>query len=388
MNKSINFFRIGILVSLSFTFFGSIQAQINNGTNTLGGASSSSGNANTVSGSYSFTNGQSNNVTGGYSSALGLSNTVSGYYGNAFGYLNNVSGNFSFAATWGSKAQNNGSVALGYYADANANYSIAIGNRAKTTGTSSLALGYYSEASGSYSLGFGTYTKASNTSSITIGSGINSGSKLDNNITNSLMIGFNSDVPTFYVGASSGTGTTGNVGIANSSPQAKLHITGNGEVLLLEGTDHSFMTFYPDSFVSGRKALFGFKGATDNHITLENEISGGDISIITDTGSINLIGSVWTREIVVQLTDPWPDYVFEGRYQLKSLGEVEKYIEENNHLPEIPSASVIKDSGVNLAEMDALLLKKIEELTLYTIGQQKLIDEQAELIKLLLEKSQ
>ena len=62
---------------------------------------------------------------------------------------------------------------------------------------------------------------------------------------------------------------------------------------------------------------------------------------------------------------------FAKDYQLKSLEEVETYINENKHLPDVPSAEEVVKSGINVAEMDALLLQKIEELTLYMIELKK-----------------
>lgn len=70
----------------------------------------------------------------------------------------------------------------------------------------------------------------------------------------------------------------------------------------------------------------------------------------------------------------WPDYVFQPDYKLPSLAEVEKYIQTHHHLQGIPSQQEVKEEGVDLGEMDKKLLQKIEELTLYTIAQQKQID--------------
>jgi UDP-N-acetylglucosamine pyrophosphorylase len=75
-----------------------------------------------------------------------------------------------------------------------------------------------------------------------------------------------------------------------------------------------------------------------------------------------------------------PDYVFAEDYKLKSLQEVEDYIKENKHLPEIPSAKEIEKNGLMLAEMNMNLLKKMEEMTLYMIEQNKKIDQQNERI--------
>ena len=69
---------------------------------------------------------------------------------------------------------------------------------------------------------------------------------------------------------------------------------------------------------------------------------------------------------------PWPDYVFEPEYNLLSLEETEAFIKKHQHLPELPSAKEIEANGVQLGEMNRLLLQKIEELTLHLIEQQKL----------------
>ena len=77
----------------------------------------------------------------------------------------------------------------------------------------------------------------------------------------------------------------------------------------------------------------------------------------------------------------WADYVFKKDYKLRTLEEVEKHIEEKGHLPNVPSAEEVVKQGINLGEMDAKLLEKIEELTLYSIEQNKQIKAQSEEIK-------
>ena len=71
----------------------------------------------------------------------------------------------------------------------------------------------------------------------------------------------------------------------------------------------------------------------------------------------------------------WPDFVFSPGYNLKPLPEVEKYIMTNGHLPELPSAEQVKAKGIALGENQALLLQKIEELTLYMIAMDKMVAE-------------
>jgi hypothetical protein len=73
--------------------------------------------------------------------------------------------------------------------------------------------------------------------------------------------------------------------------------------------------------------------------------------------------------------EDWPDYVFGQDHQLMSLNDLKAYIDKNSHLPDVPSAMDVEENGVNVVEMQKVLLKKIEELTLYTVEQQRLIEE-------------
>ncbi len=82
-------------------------------------------------------------------------------------------------------------------------------------------------------------------------------------------------------------------------------------------------------------------------------------------------GKVLATEVQVALVANWADYVFDEDYNLKPLSEIENFIKENKHLPDVPSANQIAKNGVNLGEMDAILLQKIEELTLYMIDLKK-----------------
>ncbi|PRD44964.1 hypothetical protein C5745_18850 [Sphingobacterium haloxyli] len=98
----------------------------------------------------------------------------------------------------------------------------------------------------------------------------------------------------------------------------------------------------------------------------------GNIGIGTETPSERLAvnGNIRAKEIKVEATN-WPDYVFRNDFELKPLSEVERYINENGHLPEIPTASEVEIAGVSLGEMNKLLLKKVEELTLHLIEKEK-----------------
>ena len=86
-------------------------------------------------------------------------------------------------------------------------------------------------------------------------------------------------------------------------------------------------------------------------------------------------------KVAVKNTSDWSDYVFADEYKLMPLEQVEKFVNENKHLPNVPSAVEVVESGIDVAKMDAKLLEKIEELTLYIIQQQKEINELKTLIK-------
>jgi hypothetical protein len=95
-------------------------------------------------------------------------------------------------------------------------------------------------------------------------------------------------------------------------------------------------------------------------------------------------GKIGAQEVQVENTSStWADYVFENDYKLRSLNEVETYIKENKHLPEIPSKEEVAENGHKLGEMDVLLLKKIEELTLYVIALKKQLEEQQQQVEIL-----
>jgi hypothetical protein len=105
-------------------------------------------------------------------------------------------------------------------------------------------------------------------------------------------------------------------------------------------------------------------------------LPGGNIGIgTTDTHGFKLAvnGNIRAQEIKVE-AGPWPDYVFKPTYLLPSLESIKSYIEKNQHLPDMPSETEVTKNGLNLGEMNKLLLKKVEELTLHMIRQQGEID--------------
>lgn len=205
----------------------------------------------------------------------------------------------------------------------------------------------------------------------------------------------------------------GNVGIGtNFNPEYKLHLYSTGEELMkIDGTNSIFAfhdrttnaqygffrawssnPFNPAGYygfeigtppsASGEplKKLFFTTNYTIRMAIMEN----GNIGIgVNDPGAYKLAvnGNVRAKEVVVETN--WADYVFDKQFKLKPLSEVERFIEENKHLPDIPSATDIQKNGAKLAELTTKMMQKIEELTLYSIAQEKKLEKlEAELAQL------
>lgn len=99
------------------------------------------------------------------------------------------------------------------------------------------------------------------------------------------------------------------------------------------------------------------------------------IGTLTPDQKLSVNGTIHSKSVVIDLNG-WSDYVFKKDYRLPSLSDVKAYIDQNQHLPEIPSEQEILKKGLNVGEMNNLLMKKVEELTLYLIEKDQIIKEQ------------
>lgn len=197
----------------------------------------------------------------------------------------------------------------------------------------------------------------------------------------------------------------GNVGVGTENPEYKLQVFGDigvgnqhdsteigyGNRLYLGGvsfnTDIIWLSkFNRDNNKTELRVNIGDDSAGDDKFVVGNIAAGdkmwhswfsvfnnGNVGIGTDNpqNKLDVAGTIRATEVKVETG--WADFVFDKDYNLPTLQEVENHINEHNHLPDIPSEAEVKKNGVSIGEMQAKLLQKIEELTLYVIQQDKTI---------------
>jgi hypothetical protein len=180
------------------------------------------------------------------------------------------------------------------------------------------------------------------------------------------------------------------VGIGTSNPSSMLDVRSSGDASVV-----AFSSQANNAGFWAANSVFGYGFGVDidgiGHIAanfntpvnLMNFYSNGKISIgnaTPSTGTSHRLfveGGITSEEVVINAltsSKEWPDYVFKEDYSLMSIFELKEYINKNGHLPNVPTAVEIYKEGQNLGEINAVLVEKIEELTLYLIKQQEEIE--------------
>lgn len=177
--------------------------------------------------------------------------------------------------------------------------------------------------------------------------------------------------------------TNGRAGLGISSPAQKLHVQGATDAkVLVENTgdigNNAMFVLRNNGRVrfqfedTASSSNWFFQSDASGLFTISKTGTGGSEVVVNAAGDMTLRGDVFTSSC----SPCTSDYVFEAGYELMPLDELEAFIEANNHLPNIPSEAEYQAAGkVNLNERQIRLLEKVEELTLYTLQQQKTIDE-------------
>ena len=173
----------------------------------------------------------------------------------------------------------------------------------------------------------------------------------------------------------------GSVGIGTGSPSAKLDVQGDIRISTLSGTGTSLVQADNNGIlhtITGGGAYYWSASGNDVFNANTGKIFIGMSPCSSCTSSLYKLyvqGGIVSRDVKVT-ANAFPDYVFENEYKLMTLTELEKYINKNKHLPEIPSATEIeKNEGYEIGDMQTKMVKKIEEQTLYIIDLQKQLDE-------------
>jgi hypothetical protein len=192
---------------------------------------------------------------------------------------------------------------------------------------------------------------------------------------------------------------SGNIGINNTAPTSKLHvqlgniqitnsqtapdITKTGLTLGSLGTSTAAATDY--SWIQSSSGPLLLNPMSGNTLTTQtnNYVAIGysaNRSVSPGVGyNLLVAGKIMCEELKIKIKTAanWPDYVFASDYKLMSVDSLQNYISQNLHLPNVPSAKEVEENGIMAGEMNGILLKKVEELTLYMIEQNKNISNQS-----------
>lgn len=313
------------------------------------------------------------NTGGGYNTAIGertMYNNITGIYNSGIGSLS------LFTNSTGA-----GNSGLGYqtlYNNTTGGYNVAVGYQAllhNTTGTKNTTIGYLADVSSA---------ALSNATAI--------GANAQVTVANGLVLGSVSGI--------NGAAATVNVGIGTVSPSSRLHVVGNqlldGNLTFATGTESiqfanpggtpaPMIYMFQSGTVNTNRMLVAHSPAypnwglqytdvTDQFDFIANGTSKMAVNLSSGNVGIGVVSPIYRLEVCgtirakeVRVETGWCDYVFEKDYKLRSIEELEKYINDNKHLPGIAPASEVEKEGLKVGEMNKAMMEKIEELSLYII---------------------
>jgi hypothetical protein len=182
-----------------------------------------------------------------------------------------------------------------------------------------------------------------------------------------VQINTNSTTGVQFTNASTGTSARSRFTLSNGINYASLNLNGS-----TYPTDPNALEIFAPS--SGGALIFGAGGSQWMRLTQNGNVLIGKSSQVNTSYILDVAGNARANEVVVNTTGA--DFVFDPTYKLPSLSSLERYIENNHHLPQIASAKEMQADGLNLGDNQTKLLQKVEELTLYLIEKDKQLNEQ------------
>jgi hypothetical protein len=293
-----------------------------------------------VNAGFSNTAGNSNFMLGTNAGSRNTSGTANFFVGDNAGAANTTGGFNVFLGTnaGAGNTVGNNNTAIGFEAN------VSSGNLVNAT-----------------AIGFRAVASANN--SLVLGNGAN--------------VGIGTSSPTAKLEVVSSTSNTSGLKLTSLTSSSQPTLSGQTKFLTVDGSGNVVLG---STTSGGRLAadLWQQKGQYLQNVSGNGVVIGEEVSKTPAGYRLYVQDGILTEKVKVAVKNAseWSDYVFTPSYKLTPLAEVARFIEVNKHLPGVPSAAEVVAQGVDVAKMDAKLLEKIEELTLYSIQQQTTVEKQ------------
>jgi hypothetical protein len=316
-------------------------------------------------------------LIGPWTFAAGYNTTALGYMSAVFGFNNAAYGDYSFNAGTGAVSDGNSSAVFG------------VGNRAKFW--SGTVVGNWNDSTA----GSQTFSNDPLNRVFQIGNGTNNFSRSNAmTVLENGKVGIGTVTPAYMLTVKNDINVDNGNGNAGSTDNTlKFGANGTGESIgsnRTTGVNQWGLDFYTNYANRMSIANNGYVGVGVTNPNSKLHVAGqlviGSSTTLPANGyMLSIEGKAICEELKIQLKTGWPDYVFDKSYRLLSIEELEKSVEQNKHLPNIPSAAdITANKGFELGDMNRRLLEKVEELTLYLIDinkQNKLLQQNNQLLE-------